>query len=160
VVWSAQRRLLTVGTGVGVVVVVFVALFLLRSTDDTGNSKAVQDVNTLPPTTFASSSSSTTSTTVNPGRPPAQVRVQVVNSSGATGAATTKSNELKGLGYVVVGVANGASRTGIAVQCKSGFEKEAVALARNVAAGTTVEPFPTPAPAGSADADCLVVLGK
>jgi len=43
----------------------------------------------------------------------------------------------------MVAPANGATRTGTAVQCKTGFEKEAPTLARNVGGTVTVEAFPT-----------------
>jgi len=51
-------------------------------------------------------------------------------------------------------------RQGSIVECKAGFDAEATALAAAVGPGTLVQPFPVPAPLGSATADCVVVLGK
>ena len=158
------KRRLTIGGGVlAVVVVIGVGFALLKSNKAGPASKAEQQVNVLPNVTTSTSSlvPSTTSTTAAPGRPPAQVRVEVINSSGVAGAAQAKSDALKALGYPSAGLANGATtRTGTIVECKPGFEKEAVALATNVGGGATVAPFPTPAPNGSTNADCVVDLGK
>jgi hypothetical protein len=101
-----------------------------------------------------------TTTTVNPGRPPSQVRVDVLNGSGMPGAAGTKAFALGTLGYRITGVGNATGRHGNAVQCKPGFEAEAATLAKNVGGSTTVEPFPSPAPTGSMNADCVLVLGQ
>jgi hypothetical protein len=101
-----------------------------------------------------------TTTTVNPGRPPQQVRVEVLNGSGVPGAAGMKAFALGALGYQISSLGNASGRTGSAVQCKPGFKAEAATLAKKVGAGTTVEPFPTPAPTGSTNADCVVVLGS
>jgi hypothetical protein len=101
-----------------------------------------------------------TTTTVNPGRPPQQVRVEVLNGSGVPGTAGMKAFALGALGYRISSVGNASGRHGSAVQCKPGFEAEAATLAKNVGAGTTVEPFPNPAPTGSTNADCVVILGS
>ncbi len=97
---------------------------------------------------------------MNPGRAPQQVRVEVINASGAPNAAGLKALALGKLGYAGAGLADAPIRQGTAVQCKAGFEAEAVTLSKAVGAGTTVEPFPTPPPTNSANADCVVVLGK
>ena len=47
-----------------------------------------------------------TTTTLAPGRPPAQVRVQVLNGSGTAGAASTKATALKTAGYTIAGTGN------------------------------------------------------
>ncbi len=156
------KRRLTIGGGVlAFVVVVGVGFAVLKSSGSGTASKAEQQVNKIPNTPTSSSTSSTTSTTVAPGRPPAQVRVEVINSSGVANAAKTKSDALAALGYPNAGLANGATtRTGTIVECKPGFEKEAVTLATNVGGGATVVAFPTPAPTGSTNADCVVELGK
>jgi hypothetical protein len=152
----------TIAVVLGGVAAVVGALFLVRGND---NSSATAHLNAIPKTTSSSGTTSSTTTTPStttaqdPGRPPQQVRVSVVNSSGVAGAAATRSDALRALGYQTVGLANGATRTGSAVQCKAGFEKEAVALAKNVGGTTGVEPFPTPAPAGLANSDCVVVIG-
>jgi hypothetical protein len=113
-------------------------------------------------TTPANTSSGTSTTTQKGGgRAPSQILVQVLNGSGVNAAAQTKSNELRAKGYKIAPPGNAAARTGNAVQCKSGFEKEADALAVALGTGTTTEPFPNPAPTGTpTDVNCLVVLGK
>ncbi len=94
-----------------------------------------------------------------------QVVVQVLNGSGVAGAATQRSSELRGKGYQVLPAGNApAQRTGSAVQCKAGYEKEAQVLVTTLAEfGVTavVEPIPDPLPAGfDAAANCYVLLGK
>jgi hypothetical protein len=103
---------------------------------------------------------STTSTTGASGRPPSSVRVLVLNASGLSNAAGTKANELRGLGYAIAGTGNAAQTVGTTVACTSGFTKEADALAKSVGAGTSVVPYPSPAPQGAENADCIVTLGK
>jgi hypothetical protein len=150
---------MTLTAVLAVVAAVIGVLVLLRGGN--GASSATDKLNVIPKTTSTSSTttSSSTTTTLAPGRPPQQVRVAVVNASSVPRAAAAKSDALGALGYQMVGLANGLARTGTAVQCRSGFEKEAVVLARNVGGTTTVEPFPNPPPTGSANADCVVVLG-
>jgi LytR cell envelope-related transcriptional attenuator len=166
--WSRRRRLVTFAVVLAGVAAVIGVLVLLRGGDD--SSSATDRLNAIPkttPSTTATSSPTTTSptttspttTTLDPGRPPQQIRVSVVNASGVARAAATKSDALGALGYQMVGLANSAARTGSAVQCKPGFEKEAPVLARNVGGTVGVEPFPNPPPAGSTSADCVVVLG-
>ena len=91
--------------------------------------------------------------------------MQVLNGSGVQGAANQRSSDLKAKGYQVLPAGNApAPRTGTAVQCKKGYEKEAQALVaalNTLAIKATIEPFPNPAPVGpSAQANCLVILGK
>lgn len=101
----------------------------------------------------------TTTTTANPGRPLAQVHLDILNGSGVPRAAGTKALQLAALGYQIASVGNTADRQGSAAACKPGLDLEAATLAKNVAPGTTVVAFPTPAPAGSSSADCVVLLG-
>jgi hypothetical protein len=145
--------------GAAVVLVIGIAYVVIHdNTSTTSPTVAKKSVTTtLAPTTTLPP---TTTTTVNPGRPPQQVRVQVVNASGATNAATNKAAQLTALGYPNAGLADGTLRKGTAVQCKPGFDAEAITLAKNVGGGAVVEAFPTPAPAGSTNADCVVVLGQ
>jgi hypothetical protein len=121
---------------------------------NTGTAKHRAAATTSPSTRPA------TTTTVYPGRPPQQVRVDVLNGSGMAGAAGQKALALGTLGYRIAGVGNAIGRAGTAVQCKPGFEAEAATLAKNLGGSTAVEPFPSPAPAGSTNADCVVVLGR
>ena len=113
-------------------------------------------------TTLASPTTLATSTTVTTvaGRPPAQVRVEVLNASGKEGAAGAMSNTLKAAGYTIAGLGNATTQKGTTVACKTGFDAEAAALAQKVGAGATTQPLPNPPPAGAANADCLVTLGS
>jgi hypothetical protein len=159
--WSRRRQQLTALGILVFLLVVLGAVVWARGGDD---SKATEQLNVLPEPTETTAAPSTTSpestttTTLAPGRPPQQVRVSVVNSSGVTGAAAQKSGALGALGYQMVGLDNGAGRAGTAVQCKPGFEKEAAALARNVGQAA-VEPLSNPPPTASSNPDCVVVLG-
>jgi len=110
-------------------------------------------------TTKAKKSSSKTARTND------QVVVQVLNGSGVQGAATQRSNDLKAKGYQVLPAGNApATRDGTGVQCVAGYEKEAEALATtltDLGAPATVEPLPSPLPAGyDTAANCYVLLGK
>lgn len=106
-----------------------------------------------------SSGGVTTSTLGDTGRPPAEVRVLVENGSGVNQAAATLANELRGNGYAISGTGNAPVQTGTTVACRSGFEKEADALAASLGSGTTVTTFPATPPAGSENADCIVIKG-
>ena len=112
-------------------------------------------------TTLESTTSLATSTTVTTvaGRPPAQVRVEVVNASGKEGAAGAMSTTLKAAGYTIAGLGNATTQKGTTVSCKTGFDAEAATLAQTVGGGATTQPLPNPPPAGAANADCLVTLG-
>jgi Protein of unknown function (DUF2510)/LytR cell envelope-related transcriptional attenuator len=157
---ARRRRAFWLGalTGAGVVLVgVAIAVFALGVKVNTSpTAKRTK----APSTTVAPTSSLATTTTTNPGRPPAQVRVEVINASAVPSAAGTKALALGRLGYNNAGLADAPVRQGTAVQCKPGFEAEAITLSKAVGSGTTVEPFPNPPPAGSTNADCVVVLGK
>jgi hypothetical protein len=111
--------------------------------------------------TAAAPSSQPTRTTHE--RSPSQVRVYVQNASDITGAAATKANILRGLGYVIVGTANVATpQIGFRVACKPSFEKEAATLAKRTAVTATVVPYPTqlPTPVASVFVDCIVTIGN
>ena len=92
--------------------------------------------------------------------------MQVLNGSGIQGAATTAANDLKAQGYQTVPAGNApAQRTGTAVQCKAGYEKEAEQLVteprRRSASPSAVEPIVEPAARRfDATANCYVILGK
>ena len=100
-----------------------------------------------------------TTVAVGGERAPAQVRVAVLNGSHVLKAAGTEAITLKGAAYSIVGTGDTALRTGNAVQCVAGFEREAAMLAKRVGNGASVEPFPRTVPASATGADCLVVLG-
>jgi hypothetical protein len=144
---------------VGVAVVVGIVLYsVVNGTNGAGGGGAKVSAT---PSSSSASTGTTATTTVNSGRPPAQVKVFVQNASGVSGAAATKANVLRGLGYAIVGTGNGLTpQTGTVVGCKTGFTKEADTLAKAVGVGTTVGAYPTPPPANSTSADCIVTIGK
>lgn len=152
---TAARGAVLVGAAV------VIGIVLLQVVNDSGGGGGGGA--TASPT--AGSSSSTSGTTVTSaaggGRPASQVKIFVQNASGVSGAAATKANVLRGLGYAIVGTGNALTPvTGTMVGCKSGFTKEADALAKNVGVGTTVGAYPTPPPANATSADCIVTIGK
>jgi hypothetical protein len=123
---------------------------------------------TAPATTNTTKGNKTTSTTAKStknARPNDQVVVQVLNGSGIQNAATTRTNDLKARGYQTAPAGNApAQRTGSAVQCKAGYEKEADQLVTELAAigvTATVEPLSNPLPTQfDGTANCNVLLGK
>ncbi len=158
---ARRRRAFWLGvlTGAGVVLVgVAIAVVTLGVKVNTMSSTAKRAK--APSTTVALPSSQAATTTSTPGRPPQQVRVKVINASAVPQAAGAKAVALGRLGYQNAGLADAPVRQGTAVQCKPGFEAEAATLSKAVGSGTSVEPFPNPPPAGSTNADCVVVLGK
>jgi hypothetical protein len=103
----------------------------------------------------------TTTTIPTGGRPPAQVKVAVINASGVSQAAATKANVLRGDGYQVVGTGNSTTlATGNTVGCQTGFAREAAVLAARVGTGTQIGVFPNPPPAVATAANCVVTLGR
>lgn len=119
-------------------------------------------------TTVTTKKAKTTTTTVKASkgaRPAAEVVVQVLNGSGVQGAATQRSNDLKAKGYQVLPSGNApATRTGTVIECRSGFEKDGVALSQTLqtlGVSAAVSPLPEPLPTGyEASANCYVILGK
>src|SRR5262245_4124425 len=173
-----------------VAVAVIVGLVVLKAVDDskstastsppvtaapTSPTVAVPQTNldgtpvqtTAPATTNTTKPKKTTSTTASGtkgARPNDQVVVQVLNGSGVSGAATTKTNDLKAKGYQTATPGNATQQNGTTVQCKAGYDKEAQALVTQLSSlGTnaTVQPIADPLPSGfEATANCYVILGK
>jgi hypothetical protein len=139
---------------VGVAVVIGIVLLQVIDKGGGGGGSAV------PTPSNGQSDGSTTSTTGNGGRSPAEVRVLVENGSGLNQAAATMANELRGQGYAIAGTGNAALQTGTTVACRAGFEDEATALAGAAGAGSSVIAFPATPPAGSENADCIVIKGS
>jgi hypothetical protein len=108
----------------------------------------------------ASNTTTGAATTAGAGRPPQQVRVEVINAAGIPNAAATKAEQLRAIGYEIAGTANASTQQGSTVACKPAFDREAIKLASSSGAGTTVTPFPNPAPKGALVADCVVILGR
>lgn len=153
---TAELVLRTAARGAVLIgVAVVIGIVLLQVVDKDGGSGGV-----APPVTEANDDGSTTSTTGEDGRPPSEVRVLVLNGSGVAGAAATQANALRGEGYAIAGTGNADAQTGSTVACRPGFETEADTLARTLGAGFAVAAFPEPPPAGSENADCVVILGS
>jgi len=147
---TAARGAILVG------VAVLVGIVLLQVIDKGGGGGG----SAAPTPSGGQTNGSTTSTTGDAGRPAAEVRVLVENGSGLNQAAATLANELRGTGYAIAGTGNAAIQTGTTVACRAGFEKEADVLAKSLGAGVTVVVFPATPPAGSENADCLVIKGS
>lgn len=150
---TAARGAVLVGAAV------IVGIVLLQVINDSGGSGngGAKASSTTPSTTPGT----TATTPAGGGRPASQVKIFVQNASGVSGAAATRANVLRGLGYAIVGTGNALTPvTGTTVGCKTGFTKEADALAKNVGVGTTVGAFPAPPPANATSADCIVTIGK
>ncbi len=127
-----------------------------------GSDDSTTTTTTRAKTTTTEATTTTTAvpvTTVPPGRPPQQVRVQVLNGSGVSGAASEKSTALKTLGYTIAGAGNATTRQGTIVQCSPGFEAEAAALALALGSGATVQAPGTAGTTVPSTADCVVTLG-
>jgi LytR cell envelope-related transcriptional attenuator len=108
------------------------------------------------------SSTSEPATTAKGTNPKArgEVRVVVFNAGAASGSAGNMTNKLRLLGYQLAPPANTNARRGTAVQCKQGFDKEAVQLQSDVGAGTTVEPFANPPLPETENVNCVVLVGQ
>jgi hypothetical protein len=156
---TADRLILrTAARGAALIGAAVVLGIVLLQVVDNGGSPGSSNPN--PPVTTGTNGSTST-TVAGQGRAPSEILVQVLNGSGAAGAAQNTSNTLRSKGYKVATPGNATVRTGNIVQCKSGYEKEANALAPVVGAGTTVDAFPNPQPAGTdPTVNCLVTLGK
>jgi len=132
-------------------IAVLIGIVLLQVVDEAG---------TGPSASSANGAGETTTTTAGGARVPQEVIVAVFNASGLSGAAGVQANELRGLGYQTLPAANAASQqVGSTVACQTGYESEAEQLIA-VVDGATPAAFPTPVPAGSETAHCIVYVGK
>jgi LytR cell envelope-related transcriptional attenuator len=160
VAFSAARGALLIG------IAVIIGIVLLQVIDDGttgpigdgGGSASAGGVTT----TTAPGSSSTTSTTTaaTAAKSPAEVSVLVLNGSGRPGAASTQTNALKAKGYQTGSPADAPQRTGNIVYYKAGSDRECTAVAAFVAGAPKVETMPSPAPTGSENSTCVVILGS
>jgi hypothetical protein len=109
----------------------------------------------------SSAATGPTTSTLDPNRPhpPQQVRIAIVNASAFPKPATVAADTLRSKGYVITGTTNAQTREGTTVQCRTGFEFDAAALARGFGDTTAVEPFPNPPP-DAGKTDCIVVVGR
>lgn len=153
--FSAARGALLVGLAV------IIGIVLLQVIDD-GTTGPIGDGGTSSNGSSATTSSGggTTSTTAaTPEKTPAEVAVLVLNGSGRAGAARAMTDSLKAKGYQTLTPADAEGRTGTVVYFKADLERECTTVATAVGGNPTVEPIPDPAPPGSENASCVVILG-
>jgi hypothetical protein len=146
---------------------IIIGLVLLQQVHDS-NKTTAKAATTKPKTTTtkpkAESSTSSTSVPTAPPIPPAELKLIVLNGGAASGQAGTMSTKLRQAGYTNQPQANnwtGHTQTGNSVLCKSGLNREAVALSQQPALqGSKIEPYPSPPPPTYGfDAQCVVVVG-
>jgi hypothetical protein len=163
---------------VGLAVIAGIVGLQILDDSNPGSGSSTPVVNTAAPVTTTGTTGSTVATTGAPAttvagnttattapkklRSPGNVKVKVYNASGVPGVAQAMTDRLKAAGYNTLDPANlDKTRTGSVVTCRSGFENEGKLVALfQVKNGATYETFPNDPPAGSGDADCLVILGK
>ncbi len=155
---AAQRGVILVG------VAVVLGIILLQVVDKAGGGGGG---NIAPPVTNGSGGTTVTTVVADAGRPPGEVRVLALNGSGVNGAAATLAHSLQkragamaGGQNAIAGTANAPLQNGTTVACRAKFEKEATELAVVVGNGAVVGAFPVPDPAGSENADCVVIRGR
>jgi hypothetical protein len=129
----------------------------LQILDDSGGGSS----NATGTTTPGSVNGGGTTTTPIKVRPNNEVRVKVYNASGVQGRAQTLTDQLRAKGYNMQAPATlDDERQGTVVECNTGFDAEATALALfGVDNGSTVQPYPSDPPEGASEADCLVIIG-
>jgi hypothetical protein len=127
---------------------------------DGGTVNAGGSTVTTAPAADGGGNATTSTTAAAPARQPAEVAVLVLNGSGREGAATAQTNALRGEGYQTLTAADADSRQGNIVYFKPDFEQECTTVAGLVGGAPTVEPMPDPAPTGSENASCVVILGS
>lgn len=152
---SAARGAALVGLAV------LIGIVLLQVVDD-GTTGPIGDGSgpgTAPATTTTRPGPTSTTKAAGEVRPPQQVTVVVLNGSGRPGAATAQTNALKAKGYQTGTPADATRRQGTVIYYRSGFEREAAALATAVGGNPKVEAMPETPPPGAEDADCVVILG-
>jgi hypothetical protein len=147
---------------------VIVGIVLLNVVDDGSTGPAGSDrpsATTTPGATTDDGGTDATTTTAAaaPARTPEQLRVVVLNGGAPTGSARAMSDALKQQGYTNQAEPadwSGRDQTGASVHCREGLQQEASALAVQVSESSVpVEAFPDPAPPGTDDIDCIVVVG-
>jgi len=149
---------------VGLAVVLGIVLLQVIDKGPAGNGATPAGTSPAPttPTSAAAPESSQPATTAGGGnvRPRAEVRVVVFNAGAASGSAGNMTNKLRSLGYQLAPPANTNARRGTAVQCKQGFDKEAVQLQGDVGTGTVVEPLANPPLPETENVNCVVLVGQ
>jgi hypothetical protein len=158
--WTHRRLGFVVGAVVSVIVFAVAGLSILFGTAGHGTKLVVA------PTTTAPSATTTTllpASTIAPGfgvpRPSSQVRVDVLNGSGLGAAGQARAAALSRTGYKIASTGTTTAQPATVVECRVGFEADAVALARAVGPGTLIAGFPNVDPPGAKNADCVILLG-
>lgn len=139
-----------------IAVAVLLGIVLLQFTDEGSDGTTRQPAGR----SLSPSSSSTTTTATGP-RPPAAVRVVVLNASGRARQAGPLSDRLAAVGYQMLppGTTDRAPQS--AVYFRPGFEAEARALAAATGLSPAVRPLAgAPALPEVEGADCVVVIGS
>jgi len=160
VAFSAARGAFLIG------IAVIIGIVLLQVIDDgttgpIGDGGSGSSAGGVTTTTAPGSSSTTASTAAaTPAKAPAEVSVLVLNGSGRPGAASAQTNALKAKGYQTGSPADAPKRTGSIVYFKPGLDRECTAVAAFVDGAPKVEAMPTPAPTGSENSSCVVILGS
>jgi hypothetical protein len=153
---------------IGVAVVIGIVLLQIGDNNDNGPASTAGNKTTTTKkhastTTTTSETTTPTGSTTPDARPPAEVRVIVLNGGAEAGNAGDMTDALKLKGYTNIQPANdwtGHSQTGNSVTCREGFTREGTALAIAVGEGTTTKfPYPDPPPPFSDVVDCVVVVG-
>jgi hypothetical protein len=150
------------GAAAGGAVVALIAILASVALGGGGGDTKTTTTTSEPTTTSTeatTTSTAVTTTTLAPGRPVAEVRVNVLNASGVANAATEKSNALQTLGYTIADAGNAPTRKGTIVQCNTGFEADAPHLAIAVGGGATVQAPQTAGTTVPSGSDCVVILG-
>jgi hypothetical protein len=153
--FSAARGALLVGLAV-VIGIVLLQVIDDGTTGPIGDGGAAASNGT---TSTTAAGATTTTTTGAPEKTPAEVAVLVQNGSGRPGAARAQTDALKAKGYQTLTPADASGRTGTIVYFQPGLERECTAVATAVGGAPKVEAMPTPAPTGSENANCVVILG-
>jgi hypothetical protein len=156
---------------IGLAVVIGIVL-LQQVDDDNGANVGAAPTSTRPPkaTTTTAPAAPTTTTTPPPTTPAKtadQVRLIVLNAGAPSGNAGRLSDRLKNAGYTnqPQDANNWAGRTqqGNSVLCKSGLDREGLALVSVVGEGTKIEPYPANPPSvieNASEVNCIVAVGS
>jgi hypothetical protein len=153
--------------GLAVLAVAVVLGFLLLGGSDELNisttSQSGPDATTTSTTFTVPDQSSTTAPAAGdqPAKPPAEVKVIVLNGSGgvAKGVAGTSTEKLKELGYQTADPANAAAEETTVVYFADGFEGNAQAIKTALKLSGSVAPLTGIGGADVKDANVVVVLG-
>jgi hypothetical protein len=158
--WTHRRLGFLVGGILSVVVLAIVGLSVVFGTAGHGSKLVVAPTTTAPVVT---TTTLLPPTTIAPGfgvpRPRSQVRIDVLNGSGFPAAGQAKAAALIGTGYKIASTGTTTLQPATVVECRLGFEADAVELARAVGPGTLIAGFPNADPPGAKSADCVLLLG-